>query len=284
MKQLIFGSRFVSLVFVFFAILFQSIICSAEENPASKLAWQFGPTDAMIGDKAQLVIPKGFAFLGSEDTKKYMEMLHNPPGDNEYVLSPVDQSWFAVFKFDPIGYVKDDEALDAASVLESIKRGTEQSNEERRKRGWGTMTIAGWRFEPQYDKQAKLLEWAVLAKDDPSQQDIVNYNTRLLGRSGVMQVVLVSPPATLDSSVAMLKTTLTGYKYVAGEDYTEFKQGDHIAEFGLAALVAGGAAAIATKKGFFTVILGFLAAAWKFVAIAVVGGLAWIKSLFSKKD
>jgi uncharacterized membrane-anchored protein len=60
-----------------------------------------------------------------------------------------------------------------------------------------------------------------------------------------------------------------------GERYAEFKQSDRVAEFGLAALIAGGAAALATKKGFWAIIAGFLAAAWKFVAAAVIGVLAW---------
>jgi len=57
-----------------------------------------------------------------------------------------------------------------------------------------------------------------------------------------------------------------------------------VAEFGLAALIAGGAAAVATKKGFWAVIAGFFAAAWKFIAVAVVGLLAWLRSLFKGKS
>jgi len=45
----------------------------------------------------------------------------------------------------------------------------------------------------------------------------------------------------------------------------------------------GGAAAVATKKGFWALIGGFLAAAWKFVAAAVVALLAGIGKMFKKK-
>jgi len=65
-----------------------------------------------------------------------------------------------------------------------------------------------------------------------------------------MQVVLVSSPETLDQSVGSLKKALGGYDFTRGEKYAEFRPGDHVAEFGLAALIAGGAAAVATKKGF----------------------------------
>jgi len=271
-------------VITILVIMFYSAIHAEEENPVAKLAWQLGPGEGTIGDKAKIKIPEGFAFLGSEDTKKYMELLHNIPGDNEYVFAPTDMSWFAIFHFDPVGYVKDNETLDANAVLESVKQGTEQGNEERRKRGWATMSVVGWRFQPQYDKQMKLLEWAILAKEDSTHQDIINYNTRLLGRAGVMEVILVAAPESLDTSVATLKTVLSGYDFVAGQKYAEYKQGDRVAEFGLAALIAGGAAAVAAKKGFFAVIAGFLAAAWKFVVAAAIGVIAWLKSFFGKKD
>ena len=45
---------------------------------------------------------------------------------------------------------------------------------------------------------------------------------------------------------------------------------------------AGGAAAVATKKGFWAVIAGFFAAAWKFIAVAVVGYFAY-KKMKAKK-
>lgn len=255
-----------------------------EADPISKLAWQIGPRDVAIGAQATLKIPKGYAFLDAANTKQFMELNQNISSGEQYILAPESLAWFAVFHFDPVGYVKDDEAVNADDILASVKRGTEQSNEERRRRGWSTLSIEGWRFPPQYDKQTKLLEWALLAKSGKDNSEVINYNTRLLGRNGVMEVVLVASPANLDAAIADLKHTLVGYDYAPGEKYAEFKKGDRVAEFGLAALIAGGAAAVAAKKGFFAVIATFFAAAWKFIAIAAVGAFAWIKSIFKRKN
>jgi len=212
-----------------------------------------------------------------------MEMMENIPGENEYVFAPNDLSWFAVFQFNPVGYVKDDETLDPKSLLDTVTRGTEQGNVERRKRGWSTMTILGWRFQPRYDKQNNLLEWAFLAKEDRSNSQIINYNTRLLGRTGVMEVVLVAGPDVLDTSVAAFKQAIKGYSFVSGERYADYRKGDRVAEFGLAALIAGGAAAVATKKGFWAALVAFFVAAKKLVIAAVIGLFAWIGSLFKRK-
>ena len=188
-----------------------------------------------------------------------------------------------MFEFSPLGYVKDDETLDAQELLDTVTEGTKQGNVEREQRGWATMTILGWRFQPRYDDESKLLEWAFLAKEDRNNTEIVNYNTRLLGRRGVMEVVLVAEPEILDSSVAEFKQLVGGYSFVSGEKYADYREGDRVAEIGLAALIAGGAAAVATKKGFWAAIGAFLAAAWKFIAAAVVGVLVWVSSLFKRK-
>ena len=51
---------------------------------------------------------------------------------------------------------------------------------------------------------------------------------------------------------------------MAGERYAEFRAGDRVAEYGLAALVLGGAAAVATKSG-------FLKAFGKLIVVGVMG-------------
>jgi uncharacterized membrane-anchored protein len=276
---------------IFYAIALSALttLClmpaQAQEQSESvyDLGWDLGPTEGLIGDKAKIHVPEGYGFLGREDSKKAMEMMQNIPSGNEYIFAKDDLSWFAVFEFGPVGYVKDDETLDSDMLLDSVTRGTVQGNIERRKRGWGTMTILGWRFQPRYDDSMNVLEWAFLAKQDDSDEQVINYNTRLLGRNGVMEVALVASPEILDASVAEFKQIVSGYSFLPGEKYADYQKGDRVAQFGLAALVAGGAAAVATKKGFLGVIAGFLAAAWKFVAAAVIGLFAWLGSLFKRK-
>jgi uncharacterized membrane-anchored protein len=58
-----------------------------------------------------------------------------------------------------------------------------------------------------------------------------------------MHAILVSDPESLDRDIAEFKTALGGYEFASGERYSEFRAGDRVAEYGLAALVLGGAAA-----------------------------------------
>ena len=249
-----------------------------EASPISKLPWQVGPTKGQIGQRATIDVPEGYAFLGAEGTRKLDEIYQNPSPDvDQYTIAPTDLSWVAYFSFNDIGFVKDDEKLDADDLLASIRAGTEQSNAERRKRGWDTLQITGWSFKPQYDKQLKTLEWAINARTEQSRSPIANYNTRLLGRRGVMEVTVVAAPEQLQTAISTFKGLLPGYAFASGEKYAEFKAGDHVAEIGLAALITGGAAAVATKKGLFAVIGVALLKAWKLLILAFGGAGMWLR-------
>lgn len=254
-------------------LMFSGVLMAQAEqpDPIEQLQWQHGPAKVAIGPRASMALPEGYRFLNAAETRKFMELTQNIPSDEEYLLAPENMEWWTAFTFAETGYVKDDETLDPADLLASIKEGTELSNEERRKRGWETMSVTGWRFEPRYDKSTQLLEWAINAVNDADNAPIINYNTRLLGRKGVMEVVLVANPDGLDTAVSQLKTTLKGFSYNPGETYAEYREGDHVAEYGLAALVAGGAAAVITKKGLWPVIAAFFLKFWKLVLMAVAG-------------
>ena len=138
----------------------------------------------------------------------------------------------------------------------------------------------GWHVPPHYDTGSKRLEWGMRLRDEKGGLH-VNYTSRLLGRSGVMSAVLVSSPQTLAEDMKAFSNALSGYDYVAGEKYAEFKSGDRIAEYGLAALVVGGAAAAAAKAGLFKSLGKFL---WVIIGGALMGGWALLKKLIGRKE
>ncbi len=245
-----------------------------------KLAWQRAPGEGTIGSKAKIRIPEGYSFLDERNTRRFLELMGNPPRDNHYLIAPANLDWFAVFSFDPVGYVKDDEKIDAAALLDSLKKGDEPSNEERKRLGMSPIYTDGWHVPPHYDSGNKRLEWGMRLRDERGGVH-VNYTSRLLGRSGVMSAVLVSSPQTLNDDMKAFNGALAGYQFNAGEQYAEFKSGDKIAEYGLAALVVGGAAAAAAKAGLFKSLGKFL---WVIVGGALMGGWALLKKLYARKE
>lgn len=248
-----------------------------------KLNWINGPAKGEIGTKASIQIPKGYVFLGERDTRRFIELMGNPPSDNHYLIAPKALNWFAVFSFNESGYVKDDEKIDADALLKQMKENDGPSNEERKNLGMELLYTDGWQVEPHYDTETKRLEWGMRLRTAAGQMNI-NYTSRILGRSGVMSAVLVSGVQSLDQDTREFKAVMQNFSYNSGETYAEFKQGDKIAEYGLAALILGGAAAVATKKGFWAVIGGFIAAFWKALAAAAVAAVAGLGSIFKKKQ
>ena len=238
------------------------------------LNWIHGPTTVQIGIQATMNVPQGYAFLNSSDTHKFMTIVHNLSSGNEYLLAPDDLSWFTLFDYENIGFVKDTTQVNADDVLNSVKQATEAGNKERSDRGWPTMTVIGWKYPPRYNSSDKRLEWAIDGQDS-NNDEVTNYNTRILGREGVMAVQLVVNPNKLDAAVGQLNTALNGFSFVPSQTYSAYKPGDKIAEYGLAGLITGGAVAVAAKTG----ILKWL---FKFIWVGIIALLAAIKGFFGR--
>ena len=244
------------------------------------LKWVQGPTTVNVGSNASFKLPEGYVFLEKEDTYKLMQLMHNPGHKSSYYFGPKNMEWFALFTYEDTGHINDDEKIDADALLTSFKQGSEISNKERQKQGWEPLHIIGWLYAPFYDPQTKRLDWALNLESGG--HSVVNYNTRILSRTGVTSSTLVAGPEQLSKVVPEFKTALNGYKFNNGEQYAEYRKGDKTAEYGLMALIAGGAAAVATKKGLWAVVGGFLVSFWKIIAAGVAIFYAFISKFFKR--
>lgn len=247
-----------------------------QENPLLSLGWQLAPDVGEIERRATITIPQDYGFLGPADTDRFLELNENLPTGRDHLFTPLSLDWNAYFAFDPIGYVEDDDELDADALLEAKREGNATANEERRSRGWAELDVVGWHTRPRYDPATNRLEWAVLFASQGS--EVVNYNTRFLGRKGVMEVTLVTSPEHLEQAIREFNVAAEGFSFNEGDRYSEYQEGDKLAAYGLAALVAGGAAAVAAKGG---------AKFGKAILFAVIAGIAalWAaaKRFFVKK-
>ncbi|WUQ90862.1 DUF2167 domain-containing protein [Acinetobacter guillouiae] len=199
---------------------------------------------------------------------------------NQLEIVAKDDSWWATFDFEPSGYVKDDEKIDADALLKELKSYDEAANAERVRLGLDKLYTDSWAVPPKYDPASKHLEWALKVRGEDNMETI-NYTVRLLGRTGVMSATLVSDPENLDRNIQAFKNSIKGFQYNSGERYTEFQAGDKVAEFSMflkSQMLVNHVSvlkkfliipqpfcpAVATKKGFWAVIAAFFAATWKF--------------------
>lgn len=250
-------------------------------NPLSQLDWHIGPKEENIANVAKLKTQKDDGFLDPINADKFLEFTGNLTSGSTNILVAADDSWWATFDFADSGYIKDDEKIDADALLTSLKESDEPSNEQRELAGLPKLYTVGWAVPPHYDEKTKRLEWALKVRTEDNHETI-NYTIRLLGRTGVMSATLISDEEHLTQNIDVFKQTLSGFDFNSGERYSEYKPGDKVAEYGLAALITGGAVAVAAKKGLLGKILVFFAAAWKFIAIGVIACFGWLASLFRR--
>ena len=263
----------------------------AVADAQDKIDWQKGPVKVDIDSYAEIDVPQGYVFTGKEGTKKAMKLMGNLLTNKEVgMIAPAslldpkakDKPWFVVFEYDPIGYVKDDEkdAIDADGLLKTFRENNRRANTERAKQGLQVLEVAGWAVKPHYDEQTHNLEWGLDLKEKQGEADMgntVNYEVRLLGRNGVMSSTLVLSKEDLDTILPDFRKLLKSCEFNSGLRYAEFKQGDKIAQYGLTALIGGGAVAVAAKSG-------LLKNLWKILVAAAVGVGALLKRLWGKKE
>jgi uncharacterized membrane-anchored protein len=246
----------------------------------STLEWTNGPAEVPIELIATLKLREGLRSIASRDTQKLQAALDNNTSEHELLtVMPMDDAdWFLLFSWSDDGYVKDDDhdELDADAILEAMRKGQEADNARRKSSGRETLTIEGWAIKPRYNTSTNQLEWATNLKSGDGSNN-VNYQTRILGRKGVMSAILVCSPERMSALIDDTQDILKGYAFASGEKYSEYKKGDKVAQYTLAGLVAGGAIAALAK-------LGFLQKFWKFLIIPFVAAGAWLKKLFGGKS
>jgi uncharacterized membrane-anchored protein len=192
--------------------------------------------------------------------------------------------WAVVVTYDKDGHIKDDDAdkINYDSLLKDMQESIAESNEERKKQGYAGMALKGWAERPSYDKATHKMYWAKQVHFDDSDKDTLNYNVRVLGREGVLVLNAVADAGQI-SQIKQDMQTVTGFTdFTPGNRYADFdSKTDKVAEYGLAALVAGG---VAAKLGLFGKLFALLLAFKKIIFIAVAALGATVFKRFKRKD
>jgi uncharacterized membrane-anchored protein len=248
-----------------------------------------GPTDVALASQAVLKLPAGMVFVPQPQALALLNAMGNPGSDDalQGLVFPADNAgWFMTVRFEPSGYIKDDDAKgwDVDELLKSYQEGTEASNAERLKMGVPALEVLGWAEQPAYDAATHRLAWAMSSRHKGAAADEpqgVNYNTYVLGREGYFSMNLITGLADLPAHRPAAQGLLQALAFDDGKRYADFQPGtDKVAEYGLAALVVGVAA---KKLGLIAVVLAFVAKFAKVIFLAVAGFGA-LAAKFWKRD
>jgi uncharacterized membrane-anchored protein len=112
----------------------------------------------------------------------------------------------------------------------------------------------------------------------------LNYQLRILGREGVLQVNFVAGMDQLQDIKSNIASVAGLVSYDRDKKYEDHVEGDKIAAYGLAGLIATAAGAkIAAKIGFLALALAFLKKGGIILAVAAGAIFRPIANLFKKK-
>lgn len=248
-----------------------------------------GPAKIPLIDQATLNISGDYVFIPKAEGMRLMRALGNTIDDRTFVGLVLGATskirWIVVARYIKEGYIKDDDAKNwnADELLQSLKDGTEESNKDRAARGFPEMEILGWVEKPAYDETTHRLVWSARLnpKGQPSGGTTgINYNTYALGRDGYFSFNLLTSSDHIGNDKGIAQELLADLAYNKGKNYEDFNVStDHIAAYGLAALVGGLAA---KKLGLLAVIGVFVAKFAKVIALAVFGFGAAVMKLFRR--
>jgi uncharacterized membrane-anchored protein len=280
-------------------IAFQSAAQSAQTDPAAELKTAFeaarltkkdGPADVRLNEQIAFHVPAGAVFVPPAEGMRILRAMGNSPSpDTLGLVFPAsgDANWFAVARFVKSGYIKDDDAKDwnADELLGNLKNGTEQGNAERRRRGIPEIEVVGWVERPLYDAATHRLVWSASSRDKEAaagSEQGVNYNTYLLGREGYLSMNFVTDLRAIESQKPIARQLLGGVEFDSGKKYADFNAStDHMAEYGLAALVGGVAA---KKLGLFALIAAFVVKFAKIIGITVIAAGAGVMKFLKGRN
>lgn len=245
-----------------------------------------GPATVKLGKVAEMKLPAGYSFVGPDSLDRFYELTQNMRGGDE-VGVVMAQDYMLFFSYNDVGYIKDadKEKLDADKLMKSMAENEEAANEARKERGWEQIKMKGWATQPHYDAKTNNLKWAInlTSQSDGFKEVFINESIRLLGRGGVMNVTLVTGTKGFTAAETDAdKLLASNFSYVDGQKYSEWKQGDKVAAYGLSALVLGGAGVAAAKMGLFAKLGVYLGKFWKAIVFGVIALVVAIKKFFGR--
>jgi uncharacterized membrane-anchored protein len=247
--------------------------------------------DVTVGDDlATLHLADAYQFVGPEDAVKVLVAWGNPPPSTPPLglIWPAgaslfeDGSWAVFVEYDDQGHVDDADAkdIDYDALLKEIQQAQVDENPARIEAGYDALEIVGWAEPPHYDADAKKLYWAKHLRWEGGES--LNYDIRVLGRRGVLQLAAVSGMDRLDDVRTGMQDVLPRVAFNQGETYADFDPSvDKVAAAGIAALIAG---KVAAKAGLFKLLIAGLVAGKKLIVAGAVAVAAAVRGLLGKKN
>jgi len=185
---------------------------------------------------ATLLVPGGYKYLdGPSSDLVLADLWGNPPAEPGYgslgMLFPENSSpndtssTYAInISYSEEGYIDDSDAkdLDYDDLLESMQEDMVTANEYRQEIGYETVELLGWASSPYYDAENKKLHWAKELRFGDAEENTLNYNIRILGRKGYLELNVIGGMDVLATVQNDISGILPSIGFNEGNRYEDF--------------------------------------------------------------
>lgn len=288
------------------AVLFTAILSNAQSDSISfdeitellakdstLRSFNYKTGRVIIGNNLATVdVPKGCLYLNPEESQYMMESIFgNPPApislgmllsDTPSMLTGVN--WIIDFNYVDEGHVNDEDAkeTDYDELLKLLIEQTEEASKERVASGFEQVRMIGWAQPPFYDEKNKKLHWAKELAFGTDQGNTLNYNIRILGRQGYLEMNIITGMDKMPEVKKDINMILASTNFIEGNRYADFNEDtDKLAEYGIGGLIVGG---VLAKTGILAKIGIFLLKFIKPLIIGVIALFAFLgKRFFGRK-
>lgn len=246
-----------------------------------------GPSQVDLIDQGTLAIPEGYVFIPAKEASDLMLAIGNRPSSDYIGMLASEKDglrWYISVFYIKSGFMKDEDAKNwnKDELLKIIKKDTQAENEDRIAKGFPAIENIDWIEPPTYDSIKRQLFWSILAREVGSQSQSANYNAFVLGREGLFRFLLITSNGSIKEDKLHVHKLLSVLTYNKDKRYEDFvAKTDHVAEYGLAALITG----IAAKKlGLLAMASVFLIKMWKLMLLIPLLFFNKIKGFFKRKS
>lgn len=231
-------------LFALVAVVLSTIPAHAEpgatiaerEKIIGALQFKHGGTFHLENSHGTITVDPSLLVLTGSDAKTFLE---NNNGtsihyDVDAVLIDANTHAFAVYVPVNEGYVKMDDwaDIDPEKILKDMTDGTEEANKERVSHGSPALHIIGWEQRPTLDRQSNTVKWSIQMSDGKT---FLNSIWLMFNRYGFVKVIAAGESADL---TAMMNQAYASFKFDQPSTYGQFKEGDKVAAYSIAGLVA----------------------------------------------
>lgn len=157
------------------------------------------------------------------------------------------RDWAVIITWVP-GHLPVDQkvATDPDLLMTVILEADRRTGAQRPATAMSSLKLSGWAEPPTYDAEQHHLTWPLLIRESlhtriarnpamrrnqeksaPTSQDILNYQVRMLGAAGIIQLVAVSAAEQLDEIADVSQRVVKNIAWTPGAEYTAYTPGTH---------------------------------------------------------